>query len=81
MTPVKAVKSAKTIKIQFQKPGSLPEEVKLKSGSTVTDLLNTYNVDAKGYSISIGGSSADGDTSLSNGDVVRVALKTKNARQ
>lgn len=76
-TKTKPAKKSAGFSINFQKPGSLPEKVKVAAGSTVKDLVETLNLE--GYTISVNGSTASQTTPLSKDAVVRVGVKTKNA--
>lgn len=74
-TAKKAVVKAKEITIEFAAPGSIPEKRKVKSGSTVTDLMGALD---KSYIVRVNQESVNGDYQLKAGDVVRVGLNTKN---
>jgi sulfur carrier protein ThiS len=73
-----ATKKVTSISVNFQKPGSEPEVVKVAKGSTVADLVTQLNIGD--YTISHNGNTvkADDRTELVKGDIVRIGLKTKN---
>jgi len=70
-------KVAKTISINFQKPGALPEKMRVATDVTVGQLTKDLNLD--GYTISVNGTTATSSTVLTKDAVVRVGIKTKNA--
>ena len=76
-TKATATKAGKTFSINLQKPGSLPEKMKVAAGTTVKDLSENLNLD--GYTISVNGSTASPSTELTKDAVVRIGAKTKNA--
>jgi sulfur carrier protein ThiS len=69
--------TAKTFSISYQRPGVAPENLKMKAGTTVSDLIQEMNIE--GYIISINGVQADKTQLLAKDDIVRVGIKTKNA--
>ena len=78
-TSAPAKKTAvKSFKINFQKPGEMPESKTVKAGSTVADIVADLNL--SGYTISLNGSTVkeNSTTQLAKDDVLRVGIKTKN---
>ena len=72
-------KVAKSITINFQKPGELPAKLKIANGTTVQQLAEELNL--TGYAISVDGSSVGANSSkvLVKDSTVRVGIRTKNA--
>lgn len=72
--------AVKTISVNFQRPGCLPEVVKVPAESTVATFVKDMNIE--GYSVSLNGYSVatDSNAVLSAKDVVRIGVKTKNNR-
>jgi hypothetical protein len=73
-----SVKKSKVISINFQKPGATPTTEKVEVGVTAQQFIEQFN--CKGYTVSLNGSSSfDKNVVLSDGDIIRIGLKTKNA--
>lgn len=72
-------KVAKSITINFQKPGELPTKLKVAGGTTVAQLAEELNL--TGYAISVDGQSVGTGSNavLAKDSTVRVGIRTKNA--
>lgn len=74
----KATKKAaapKTVEINIQRPGQIPEKFKVPAGSTLSNLKNTLNLD--GYVFAVNGGSVNDSYTFQKDDLVRIGLKTK----
>jgi sulfur carrier protein ThiS len=72
--------AVKKIKINFQRPGELAEELLIPEGSTVANVVESLNLD--GYTISLNGETVEAESTaiLQKKDILRVGVKTKNNR-
>jgi hypothetical protein len=72
----KAVKPAKTFSVNLQKPGSLPEVLKVKAGVKLSDIIENRSL--QDYQLSVNGHTESPSYTLVKDDVIRVGLPTKN---
>jgi len=69
-------KVAKSFKVSYQPPGSLPKSVTVKDG-TLGDFITEYSL--TNYEVSLNGSTTKShSTLLAKGDTIRAGIRTKN---
>ena len=68
--------SSKSFKVNFHRPGFPPETVTVKSGTSVGEFVEQYNLGS--YAVSHNGNTANMKDTLSKGDTIRVGVITKN---
>lgn len=75
----KAPKAAKVgnLSVSVHLPGSVPQLKNYPDGSTISTVIEDFNLD--GYEISCNGSMASNGYKLSAGDIIRVGVRTKVA--